>query len=81
MGRERGQVATTVSTDLTKLATGRRAAHVVRPLMRAHVQRYWPALLLGSVLAVLQVITKLAEHFDGEALARHMAGLFAGPTP
>ena len=29
--------------------------------MRAHVRRYWPALLLGSVLAVLQVVTKLAE--------------------
>jgi ABC-type multidrug transport system fused ATPase/permease subunit len=29
--------------------------------MAAHVRRYWPALLVGSLLAVLQVATKLAE--------------------
>jgi ABC-type multidrug transport system fused ATPase/permease subunit len=29
--------------------------------LAAHVRRYWPALLVGSLLAVLQVITKLAE--------------------
>jgi ATP-binding cassette, subfamily B, bacterial len=37
------------------------AVGVVGPLLRSHIRRYWPALLLGSVLAVLQVITKLAE--------------------
>jgi ABC-type multidrug transport system fused ATPase/permease subunit len=41
--------------------TSRRARRVVRPLLGGHVRRYWPALLLGSVLAVLQVLTKLAE--------------------
>ncbi len=39
----------------------RRSARVVTPLLRADVRRYRSALLLGSVLAVLQVVTKLAE--------------------
>ena len=34
---------------------------VVRPLLATHARRYWPALLVGSLLAVLQVVTKLAE--------------------
>jgi len=34
---------------------------VIRPLLSSHVRRYWPALLVGSALAVLQVVTKLAE--------------------
>jgi ABC-type multidrug transport system fused ATPase/permease subunit len=34
---------------------------VIRPLLSTHVRQYWPALLLGSLLAVLQVVTKLAE--------------------
>ncbi|MEY2450524.1 MAG: ATP-binding cassette, subfamily bacterial MsbA [Acidimicrobiaceae bacterium] len=41
--------------------SGRRARRVVRPLLAAHVRRYWPALFVGSLLAVLQVVTKLAE--------------------
>jgi glycosyltransferase involved in cell wall biosynthesis len=35
---------------------------------------------LSERLAVAGATT-IAEHFDGEALARHMAGLFAGPPP
>jgi ABC-type multidrug transport system fused ATPase/permease subunit len=46
---------------MTNRPRRRRAGRVVRPLLRSHVRRYWPALLLGSVLAVLQVVTKLAE--------------------
>ena len=42
-------------------SVGRRANRVVRPLLSAHVRRYWPALVVGSLLAVLQVVTKLAE--------------------
>ncbi|HEY4608627.1 MAG TPA: ABC transporter transmembrane domain-containing protein, partial [Ilumatobacteraceae bacterium] len=30
-------------------------------MFASHVRRYWPALVLGSGLAVLQVLTKLAE--------------------
>ncbi len=52
---------TAVTTDVTHRSTRRRATRVVRPLFSAHVRRYWPALLLGSLLAVLQVVTKLAE--------------------
>jgi ATP-binding cassette, subfamily B, bacterial len=54
-------VATTATTTLTHRPGRRRSTRVVRPLLRAHVGRYWPALVLGSVLAVLQVVTKLAE--------------------
>src|SRR3954453_7834143 len=36
-------------------------ARAIRPLFASHVRRYWPALVLGSGLAVLQVVTKLAE--------------------
>src|SRR4051794_2322732 len=36
-------------------------ARAVRPFFASHVRRYWPALVVGSVLAVLQVVTKLAE--------------------
>ena len=57
------QVATPMTNDTTDMTnrSRRRAARVVRPLLRAHVRRYWPALALGSLLAVLQVITKLLE--------------------
>ena len=54
-------MATTATTTFTNRPTRRRSTRVVRPLLRAHVSRYWPALLLGSLLAVLQVATKLAE--------------------
>ena len=54
-------MATAATTNLTNRHASRRATRVVRPLLRAHVRRYWPALLLGSLLAVLQVATKLAE--------------------
>ena len=54
-------MATTATTNLTNRPASRRSTRVVRPLLRAHVSRYWPALLLGSILAVLQVATKLAE--------------------
>jgi ATP-binding cassette, subfamily B, bacterial len=54
-------VATVATTNLTNRPASRRATRVVRPLLRSHVRRYWPALFLGSLLAVLQVITKLAE--------------------
>ena len=52
-------IAATTSEPPRKV--GRRANRVVRPLLSAHVRRYWPALLVGSLLAVLQVVTKLAE--------------------
>ena len=54
-------MATAATTTFTNRPTRRRSTRVVRPLLRAHVRRYWPALLLGSLLAVLQVATKLAE--------------------
>ena len=54
-------MATTTTTQLTNRPASRRTTRVVRPLLRAHVGRYWSALLLGSLLAVLQVVTKLAE--------------------
>ena len=54
-------MATTATTNLTNRPASRRSTRVVRPLLRSHVSRYWPALLLGSLLAVLQVATKLAE--------------------
>jgi ATP-binding cassette subfamily B protein len=44
---------------MTKLTAQR--VRVIRPLFASHVRRYWPALVVGSVLAVLQVIAKLAE--------------------
>ncbi len=53
-------MATLPITRTNRLA-GRRTQRVVRPLLAAHVRRYWPALLAGSLLAVLQVVTKLAE--------------------
>jgi ATP-binding cassette subfamily B protein len=59
--REIPHVATSATTNQTKRMRGRRARRVVRPLLAAHVRRYWPALLVGSLLAVLQVATKLAE--------------------
>ncbi len=54
-------MATATTTNLANRPASRRSTRVVRPLLRTHVRRYWPALLLGSLLAVLQVITKLAE--------------------
>ncbi|MEP7112041.1 MAG: ABC transporter ATP-binding protein [Ilumatobacteraceae bacterium] len=54
-------MATVATANLTNRPASRRATRVVRPLLRAHVRRYWPALFLGSLLAVLQVVTKLAE--------------------
>ncbi len=54
-------MATASTTNLTNRPANRRSTRVVRPLLRTHVRRYWPALLLGSLLAVLQVGTKLAE--------------------
>jgi ATP-binding cassette, subfamily B, bacterial len=54
-------VATAVSTHPTSRRAANRANRVVRPLLAVHVRRYWPALVIGSLLAVLQVLTKLAE--------------------
>ena len=49
------------TTNQPTPTVGLRANRVVRPLLSAHVRRYWPALVVGSLLAVLQVVTKLAE--------------------
>ncbi len=54
-------MATLATENLTTNALGRGSARVVRPLMAAHVRRYWPALVAGCVLTVLQVVTRLAE--------------------
>ncbi len=54
-------MATTATTTFTNRPAPRRSTRVVRPLLSMHVRQYWPALLLGSLLAVLQVVTKLAE--------------------
>ena len=51
----------TTKNDTSNRRARRRATRVVRPLLAAHVRRYWPALFVGSLLAVLQVVTKLAE--------------------
>ena len=52
MGEARNDMTTTKTT---------KHPGVVRPLLATHARRYWPALLVGSLLAVLQVVTKLAE--------------------
>jgi len=44
---------------MTINTTTRRAA-AIRPLLTSHVRRYWPALALGSLLAVLEVAARLA---------------------
>ena len=54
-------MAIAAPTARTNRIATRRSHRVVRPLLAAHVRRYWPALLVGSLLAVAQVITKLAE--------------------
>ena len=54
-------MATVATNNLRTIALGHGTVHVVRPLMTAHVRRYWPALLVGSVLTVLEVATRLAE--------------------
>ena len=54
-------MAITATTNLTNRSASRRSTRVVRPLLSVHVRQYWPALLLGSLLAGLQVVTKLAE--------------------
>jgi ATP-binding cassette, subfamily B, bacterial len=54
-------VAIAASTNQPTPSVSRRANRVVRPLLSAHVRRYGPALVVGSLLAVLQVVTKLAE--------------------
>jgi ABC-type multidrug transport system fused ATPase/permease subunit len=46
---------------MTTTRTTTKHSGVVRPLLATHARRYWPALLVGSLLAVLQVVTKLAE--------------------
>ena len=51
----------TAATSTQANTGGGRARRVVRPLLAAHVRRYWPALFIGSLLAGLQVVTKLAE--------------------
>ena len=59
--RDLSLVAIAATTNQPTRKVGRRAYRVVRPLLSTHVRRYWPALLVGSLLAVLQVVTKLAE--------------------
>ncbi len=54
-------MGTLATRTLTTNVLGRRSASAVRPLMAAHVRRYWPALVAGCVLTVLQVVTRLAE--------------------
>lgn len=49
----------------------RGASRVVRPLRWAHVRRYWPALLVGSLLMVLQVLAKLAQPWPFGWLVDH----------
>ena len=58
-GRDRVAVATT--PGLANRQRRQRSRRIVGPLLRAHARRYWPVLALGAVLAVLQIVTKLAE--------------------
>jgi ATP-binding cassette subfamily B protein len=72
-------VATAVTTHPTSRRAGNRANRVVRPLLATHVRRYWPALMVGSLLAVLQVLTKLAEPWPLGWLVDHdLAGAARG---
>ncbi len=50
-----------ISVRLTNRPQRRRSGRLLNPLLRTHMRRYSRALLLGSALAVLQVVTKLAE--------------------
>ena len=52
-------IPATVNESTRKL--GRRAHRAGRSLFSTHVRRYWPALLVGSLFTVLQVLTKLAH--------------------
>ena len=54
-------MARTATTNPPTRTGARRASHVVPPLLSAHVRRYRRALLVGSLLALLQVLTKLAQ--------------------
>ena len=54
-------MARTATTNPPTRTGARRANHVVPPLLSAHVRRYRRALLVGSLLALLQVLTKLAQ--------------------
>ena len=56
----RDRVAVVTTPDLPNRQR-QRSRRIVGPLLRAHARRYWPALALGAVLAVLQIVTKLAE--------------------
>ena len=53
---------------------GRRAHRVVRSLLSTHVRRYWPALFVGSLFAVLLVLTKLAQPWPLGWLVDHALG-------
>ena len=64
-------MATAATNNQPARKVGCRANRVVRPLLSAHVRRYWPALLVGSLLAVLQVVTKLAEPWPLGMLVDH----------
>ena len=66
-------MATAVTNDLTSRKRRKRATRAVRPLLRMHVRRYWPALVLGSLLAVLVAVGFTIAARAGHVVPSHLS--------